>query len=146
MQNLIRSYQKQVSSVVEALRRELGSNDLLADWHSGAIPQSGTLSGGIHFSFHGVGCTATASDYLVNFDFGPGGRHDGFDAWRLWQFARSKAKDYPDLQDVDDVRREVQRLASRGVVWCPNKYPSGHLFYLSSDPMVEDLKRGGEED
>jgi hypothetical protein len=49
--------------------------------------KKGTLSDGAVYSKHGVGCLIEASEGGVDFDFGDHGEIDGFDAWKLLQFA-----------------------------------------------------------
>src|SRR5689334_16822660 len=91
---LIRDYQQAVQMVVSALKMRFGREDLLTAHHQGQIPKEGTV-GAVAFTFHGVGCRGTLGTIEVDFDFGPDGRTDGFDAWRLWDFARQSPAKYP---------------------------------------------------
>ena len=128
---LIDEYQVAARKVALALRAGFGRDDLLRAWRSGGIPKDGVING-IEFSFHGVGCRATVDGVEVDFDFGPDGRTDGFEAWRLWYFAQQNPQRYPQLQRREDVEAALERLALSGEIECPRAAPSEHLWYLKS--------------
>lgn len=128
---LINEYQVTVQRVVSALRAGFDRDDLLTARRRGEIPKSGVISG-IEFSFHGVGCLGTVDGVEVDFDFGPNGRSDGFDAWRLWNFAKQKPTTYPQFQQREDVETALEMLAHSGDIDCPRTSPSPHLWYLRS--------------
>src|SRR5437870_4146303 len=90
---IIRTYQQMVARCVGALRTHYATADLLPAWHQGTIPEEGQVLGedGVtyQFRFHGGGCRCKVDGVDVDFDFGPQGRHDGFDAWRLAKYCRS---------------------------------------------------------
>lgn len=126
---LISSYIDAVRRTVGALRRELAQEDLLQAVNTGVIPREGTLSDGASYSFHGTGCSVEDDAMAMDFDFGPEGRCDGFDAWRLWHFALER----PDLAVFHDravIDRALARLSDEGMIECLGSPPSPHLFYL----------------
>jgi len=128
---LIDDYQAAVRRVVSALRVGFGRDDLLPARGRREIPKDGVING-VEFSFHGVGCRATVDGVEVDFDFGPNGRTDGFEAWRLWFFAQQKPATYPQFQRLEDVQAALERLARSGEIECPQLSPSEHLWYLKS--------------
>src|SRR6185503_20036599 len=128
---LIREYQGAVQRVVSALRVGFGRHDLLTARRRGEIPKNGVING-VEFSFHGAGCLGTVEKIEVDFDFGPDGRTDGFDAWRLWNFAKQKPATYPQFQQQEDVEAALGMLARSGEIECPRTAPSPHLWYLRS--------------
>lgn len=128
---LISEYQVAVRRVVSALRMGFGRDDLLTSRRRGEIPKSGVING-IDFSFHGVGCRGTVDGMDVDFDFGPDGRTDGFDAWRLWNFAKQKPAAYPQFQRQEDINTALEMLARSGDIERPQTAPSPHLWYLRS--------------
>jgi len=128
---LIDEYQVAARKVASALRAGFGCDDLLLAWHSREIPKEGVING-IEFSFHGVGCRATVDGVEVDFDFGPDGRTDGFEAWRLWDFAQRNPQKYPQFQRLEDVQAALEKLARSGEIECPRAAPSKHLWYLKS--------------
>ena len=92
---LIEAYQSHVAEACQLFRSKLGvTGNILAAWRripfddydsddKPSIPGSGTLDANrnITYSFHGIGCRVMFGSLDVDFDFGPRGRHDGFDSW-----------------------------------------------------------------
>jgi hypothetical protein len=128
---LIREYQGVVRTLVAALQGAYGQQDLLAAWHRGEIPKDGSI-GEIEFSFHGVGCRGTVGGIEVDFDFGPDGRIDGFDAWRLWLFATQSPAKYSRFQGREELEAALDALERKGEIECPRAAPSPHLWYWKS--------------
>src|ERR1043165_4077493 len=87
---LIADYQRAARIAVSSLRRESKNGDPLTAWRRGRLKRSGRLKEPKgRYSFHGSGCRFIIADRTVDVDFGPGGRYDGFDSWRLAQYAGS---------------------------------------------------------
>lgn len=55
---------------------------------------------GIRYKSHGFGVEVTIGDVTCDFDWGPKGEADGFDAWRLYNFARFENNELISLEDV----------------------------------------------
>ena len=130
--SLINDYQSHVERFVVAAQHEFGEQNLLAGVLGGWIPEEGQMpaSGVASFRFHGAGCYVTFPDANVDFDFGPGGRHDGFDAWRLHEMAESCPDRYPELQSVEDIERALEELMHTDLIFSPRWLPSPHLLYF----------------
>jgi hypothetical protein len=127
---LIRRNVSAACDAADRLRRELAVTDLLTAVESGTVSRRGTLADGTHYRFHGVGCAVDGPRVCVDFDFGPGGRTDGFDAWRLHLFAEQ----FPDERDFHDEALVAATLADMqraGMVTAPRWAPSSHLRYLA---------------
>lgn len=141
---LIAEYQLHVLGSVQALRARLGTDDLLGAWRRGEIAERGTLDDlyESRYRFHGVGCHVESERGEVDFDFGPGGRIDGFDGWRLWPFAQSPPQDYPDFQRQEIVESVLGELVTDGIVVRPRWMPSPHLCYLRDDCANDDISFG----
>jgi len=135
MRELISEYLSSIRAVDELLHAKFGQVDLLRAWRSGAIPRDGWLdpSRSVRYSFHGVGCTVESGKEVLNFDFGPQGRLDGFDLWRLRQFLESRVKRYPDLKTVGEQQRAFNKLKDLGEIVRSDELPSPHLFRLRRD-------------
>ncbi|MDL2275966.1 hypothetical protein LJC22_07565 [Desulfosarcina sp. OttesenSCG-928-G10] len=84
---LINDYLFQSKRAVSFLKDNFGKINLLRSVRKGEIPKDGMIKT-IEYSFHGVGCIVFFDDCFIDFDFGPNGRFDGFDAWRLFDFAK----------------------------------------------------------
>ncbi len=119
----------------------------LKEYRSGNLSKEGQLfSGSVSYSFHGVGCLFESADRLVDTDFGPGGRIDGFDLWRLRSYVASRPEKYHELCDGEDLEVAFESLVAEGVVSCPGWPPNPHLFYfntaiaLGPDCGIQDLQ------
>ena len=129
---LIVDYQRAARAAVVGLKRQAGSANLLSSWRMGKLRQSGRLAQPRgRYSFHGTGCRFEISGRVLEVDFGPSGRHDGFDAWRLQQYAGS-AFEWLDLHS-SAINRSLRNLESTGLIVRPELDPSPHLYYFTDD-------------
>jgi hypothetical protein len=130
---LIRRYLAAVESASRRLKEQYSVENLVEGRREGRIPREGRLGRHGEFSFHGGGCRIDDGATAVDFDFGPGGRTDGFDAWRLHVFAR----DNLDTGDVnlDTSRRgleaALESIYSAGEV---RRVGNDSLYYLVGEP------------
>lgn len=114
---LIHDYTTMSKAASAQLQRELGVENLFQAWMHREVPQRGVLSDGSEYQFHGIGVCIERTDGLdVDFDFGPGGRADGFDTWRLWLFATQFPTKYPNFQRQDQVEKALNTLIAAGIV------------------------------
>ncbi len=90
------------------------------------IPQSGELSGGVHYFKHGYGCTVYLPFREVDFDFGKEGQIDGFDLWRLVDFAKDRLNTYG-FTSEQDVKAAFQAAVKSGKI-----EPLGKLFRIKN--------------
>jgi hypothetical protein len=138
---LISEYQMHVLGFVQAFHRRFGVDDFLGAWRRGEVPQRGTLDDQYEtrYEFHGVGCHFSSERGDVDFDFGPNGRYDGFDGWRLWILAQSLPTEYPEFQRLEVVESVLGELVTDGIVVRPRWEPSLHLCYLKEDCGDDDI-------
>lgn len=117
--------------VVSVLRRHYPYQNLLQGRRTGSIPQQGDLPEGIRFEFHGIGCLFQTASKKLDLDFGPDGRCDGFDAWRLHLFANENDLDVgkPTLAEIEEGLAQLERI---GEIEKPRTDPSPHLYYFST--------------
>jgi hypothetical protein len=129
---LIADYQRCARAAVAALRRQTRATDLLAALRKGQIKRSGRLQERrARYSFHGIGCRFEMADRVIDVEFGPSGRHDGFDSWKLQQFAES-AFEWRHLT-ARAIESGIKQLRISRVATHPNLEPSPHLIYLTED-------------
>ncbi|MEZ4300252.1 MAG: hypothetical protein R3B70_35220 [Polyangiaceae bacterium] len=128
---LIRRYLETTSRLVTEMQRELGHRDLLRAVNGRLLARDGALKGGARYSFHGVGCEIDDGTLVVDLDFGPDARFDGFDAWRLASFA-SQFPELASFHDPNVVKRNLEELHVAGRIIFPRWEPSPHLYYLAS--------------
>ena len=131
---LIADYQRRVASFVAAAKKKYGQENLLAAWHDCAVPETGMLDDPheTRFRFHGGGCHVESIDTELDFDFGPDGRHDGFDGWRLNIFAQSRKQQYPQFQRLEIVESVIGELVTDGEVCRPHWMPGPQLCYFTT--------------
>ncbi len=88
LEQLIVEYLKEVEQGLKLIDQKIGRRDILAAWRQKLLPRKGVLQDGIEYELHGIGCCLIFPDHMVDFDFAPGGRSDGFDLWRLGLYVR----------------------------------------------------------
>ena len=103
---LIAAYQSHTAKIVCRLREHFEIDNLLAGVRSNAIPKAGNLTE-LRFEFHGVGCRGELEGLEADFDFGPKDRIDGFDAWRLYQFAKQLTANFPEFQSLQAIEAAI---------------------------------------
>jgi hypothetical protein len=134
---LIAEYQRLASEAVEAMKTAFNRSDLLRAWRTGVTKKSGKLpKGHISYEFHGAGCRFEIGRQIIDVDFGPKGRHDGFDAWRLWLLADSSAG-YSNL-DLSAIERGLAALEAKRMIKKNAHGDSDHLYYLTRKAAVAD--------
>jgi hypothetical protein len=128
---LAKLYVEDAARMVGVLRRHFSCQNLLQAQRAGSIPRQGELPDELHFEFHGVGCLLSTPSKKLDLDFGPDGRCDGFDAWRLYLFASENelGLEKPTLAEVEEGLVQLDRA---GEVMKPKTDPSPHLFYFST--------------
>lgn len=114
--NLIDDYLAAVEECLVRFQRTFGRRDILRAWREGALPTTGKLAGEQQYQMHGVGCQVSGQDQVVDFDFVNGEGDVGFDAWRLWLFAKQFPERYPDLSSRTEVEDAVSAYLTAGKV------------------------------
>jgi hypothetical protein len=112
---LISQYLESVRILSRRLCQAFNLDDLLSGRRSRQIPRTGVVANGLEFSFHGIGCRIEDGTLSVDFDFMPGGKSGGFDAWRLHLFSEEN----PSIVGVwseKEVRAALERLEAQGLI------------------------------
>ncbi len=150
---LIKSYLEHVSIAISYFRKMGIRGNILRAWRKSAIPtwtDTDTDSGPaipqrgfldeqqvITYSFHGIGCCVEFGTLVVDFDFGPNGRFDGFDAWRLHLFAESMPQ-YNQFANVDCVQTHLTELFNSGLIRKFDDVVGSHLyFFVESETSLD---------
>jgi hypothetical protein len=127
IETLILDFQNSVKEVVQLFYEEYQRKDLLEAWYHGVYPQVGQFGSVMkRYFFHGIGLAVTLEDKVVDFDFGPNDRIDGFDAWRLFNFANSQAK-YAGVWTKEAIHKELDKLMIEQKIYQPEDY--GNYYY-----------------
>ncbi|WP_372501208.1 hypothetical protein P7L66_05955 (plasmid) [Tistrella mobilis] len=134
MMGLIVNYLSEVEECLILFEKKFGRRDLVRAWRCGAISQKGLLTNDIVYCMHGVGCVVEYPDHEVDFDFA---NQDevGFDAWRLWRYAKQFPNLYPEYQKLAAVEAAIADGLSSGTInRIESKYPgegNSSLFKLN---------------
>jgi hypothetical protein len=127
LQSLISDFVATVARRFAQLQREAGvaAPESSTAWATNGL-KKGILSDGAAYSKHGVGCLIEASAGGVDFDFGDRGEIDGFDAWRLVQFAeisrgRHAITDKKKLEALLDSALAAGEIEKRGSLYYVKK-------------------------
>ena len=93
------SYQQKVAEANSLLKTELETDEPQC-WQQ-KYSQVGNLGSGCRYRFHGIGCTVEFNgSEEVDFDYGPGGRIDGFDLWRLKRFLENRKPEFAEITET----------------------------------------------
>lgn len=135
LRTLIHEYQRNVETACRLLQQRLGLPKLdWFSWRQDRIPGTGWLDDAqsMHYRFHGIGCCMEYGSLVLDFDLGPGGRRDGFDAWRLSLYAKSTSRDRS-FCDEPTLHAELLQLLTAGELVRDGDSLGAHLFYLAAD-------------
>jgi hypothetical protein len=112
---LIAAFLAAVRVAVETLRPHVGEGSMLQNVRANPSLRRGALPGGVDYYFHGIGCAFTRDGRTVDFNFGPAGEINGFDAWRLWLFAEQDPERFPQWQTESAITGALDELVHAGL-------------------------------
>ncbi|MCS3839753.1 hypothetical protein HNR03_004367 [Pseudomonas sp. JAI111] len=132
LDQLIFDYLFMVDKATALLEEKFGSRCILRLWRTNKIERCGTIIGDITYELHGVGCAVYFPDLCVDFDYGPDGRTDGFDVWRLYIFACELPTKYKKYADKKVLETDFNGYLTLGKFERMSKSP-GELYCLRTD-------------
>jgi hypothetical protein len=129
IRSLIRAYNAAAAEAIADLRNEYPAFTDALSLRAAGIPRDGVLASGRVFSFHGIGCRFEKNGMSLDVDFGPHGRSDGFDAWRLSLFAQEVGAEVT----RDEIQNSLDAmLSSRELLKSAKGQLDSHLYYWPS--------------
>lgn len=93
------------------------------EWACLGVPQQGNTPDGVRYFKHGYGVVMTDGTHKIDLDLGDTGQIDGFDAWRLFSFARKN-----DIETSFRSHEEIESAMQDAVEAGELTY-SGYLLY-----------------
>jgi hypothetical protein len=114
LEKLARDFLSSVDEATCLFEEKFGTRCILRLWRSGKIRRCGVVKGNVTYELHGVGCAVNLPHVLVDFDYGPDGRVDGFDAWRLIIYASELPEKYPKYQNKEVLNLEFEEHVASG--------------------------------
>ncbi|MBC7890616.1 MAG: hypothetical protein H7Y12_00260 [Sphingobacteriaceae bacterium] len=126
---LIQLYQEKVNEVLNIFKQKWGNEFAVTERRRLNIPRMGRFSkyGVKRYGFHGIGLYTNLNGIEVDFDFGPDGRTDGFDWWRLYQFADNFPERFGVFNDSKLVESALAELERKGVI---HRLPNSSLYFF----------------
>jgi len=111
--------------------------ELLRAYRLKLLPKSAEVEG-LYYNFHGMGCYFEFEGGTIDVDFGPDGRCDGFDEYRLKSYLRDMTSEkqayFNSIIDPKAFQQEFIYLRRLGVIYkLPENGISSHLYYLQSN-------------
>ena len=95
LRRLVKDYQEAVSAALKLMTQsQISLPTSNVAWACSDLPQVGVLEGDVKYFKHGYGCAVHLPSGVVDFDFGEHGETDGFDLWRLNNFAEDRLLAY----------------------------------------------------
>lgn len=94
------------------------------------IPKEGRVEG-LHYYFHGRGCLFEYENDSIDIDFGPDGRCDGFDEYRLKRFLGYRKGRFIELIDEVIFAKCFDNLIKAKIIRKHPLEPNDYLYYLS---------------
>ena len=130
---IIEAYQRKVSFAHRLLCSRFDTDTPLSAWLQRKIPKEGFLDDEqtISYSFHGVGCCITyPGKEVVDFDYGPAFRYDGFDPGRIYMYIQNKAVQYPEFDTLEKIEEGFGQLIQEKIIELPAETQPGRQYYF----------------
>ncbi|MFK8052408.1 MAG: hypothetical protein AB8F65_05500 [Woeseiaceae bacterium] len=91
LDELITEYVDLATEMFPRVAEHLGASTTISniEWACLGVPQRGNTPDGINYFNHGYGVAMTDGKRKIDLDLGDKGEINGFDAWRLFDFAES---------------------------------------------------------
>ncbi|WP_178083661.1 hypothetical protein [Pseudomonas sp. Sample_9] len=132
IEDLIKGFLSKVEEGTTLLKKKFGTRNILRLWRSGQIERCGEIIDGVEYELHGVGCAIHFPTELVDFDYGPNNRIDGFDVWRLYMYAADRPEEYKKYTDINFLESEFKSYIDSGRI--KKISPSDELYELIDPP------------
>ncbi|WP_322846466.1 DUF6896 domain-containing protein [Pseudomonas sp. B33.4] len=108
LETLINDFISTVESSTLSLELKFGTRDIRRLWYTKEIERCGRVTRGVKYQLHGIGCRINSSTGSVDFDYGPNGEINGFDTWRLYNFARDRPSKHKKYCDEETIKKELE--------------------------------------
>ncbi|PVD52885.1 hypothetical protein DC498_08160 [Terrimonas sp.] len=95
------------------------------------IPKEGFVEN-IYFRFHGRGCFFKYDGGEIDIDFGPKGRFDGFDLYRIKKFLETNTRFKINQSDNDFIEKQFNMFIRNHVIGKLPGYEDDFLYYVET--------------
>lgn len=134
LREVVRAFQADVQRALSLFREHRNAEGVHA-WRSLGFEQTGHIDTEKRYPyfFHGIGCCVHLDrNAHIDWDFGHGGRANGFDLWRLRKFLEGR----PQLQaslPLSELEALFDAAVRNGSIVSPWRAHWDHLYYLTED-------------
>lgn len=120
LMKLILGFEQETAEMLREFQRRSGFKSR-SEMRQAGLGYQGYIPGRprIIYRFHGIGLRLRIGQRRIDFDFGHGGRTDGFDAWRLWLFAKDRPAQFPEFQDRESIEAALAEARKAGEIGTP---------------------------
>ena len=132
---LINDFIAMVETSTLIFEEKFGTRDIRRLWHTKAIKRRGRVTRGVKYELHGIGCRINLSTGSVVFDYGPNGEINGFDTWRLYNFARERPSKHKKYCDEEIIKKELEEYIKLKKI---KKMSAISNLYVLTDPKETD--------
>ncbi len=122
---LIYEYQLAANSKLEQMKNQFSILNPVRAVIEKKIPRTGTLKDGTVYRVHGIGVSFESKGTSVDVDLDQKGSYAGFDAWRLFSFAKENG--YGALTS-DYIEQAIYSMVQRGLVRKQDEQMISHLY------------------
>ncbi|HEX8832863.1 MAG TPA: hypothetical protein VF719_01620 [Abditibacteriaceae bacterium] len=132
---LIEEYQSRGQEAVALFTTHKNINPI--NWRQNDLPRIGFIDPEkkVKYVFHGIGCCVHPPSGQVDWDFGYGERHDGFDIWRLWNFAEEGTKNFQEFADEQIIKATFADAVAKGLVSQRHIQHHDSLYYFTEQTL-----------
>jgi hypothetical protein len=134
LEHLIVDFLSKVEKAAALLEAKFGTRCILRLWHTKKIERCGTIIGSVTYELHGVGCAVYLPEACIDFDYGPEGRTDGFDIWRLYLLACELPKQYEKYTDIKLLRADFEEYIKQEKL--EKISPSDSLYVIKGKKFI----------
>lgn len=111
LDELITKYVEVAAELFPRVAEHLGASPPVSniEWACLGVPQRGRTPDGINYFKHGFGVAMTDGKRKIDLDLGENGEINGFDAWRLFDFAEGNkiSTSFGSLEDIETAIDEA---------------------------------------
>ena len=125
LDELITKYVDVAAQLFPRVAQHLGASLPITnmEWACLGVPQRGSTPDGINYFKHGYGVAMSSDEYKIDLDLGEKGEINGFDAWRLFNFAED-SKIQTSFGSHEEIESAIQEAEMAGEL----AY-SGYILY-----------------
>ena len=130
----IEAYLRDADYYVKLLKRTKELKSLMSAWREKVILREGFIDKEkkVEYQFHGIGICFIdhKRNKVVDVDFGPNERVDGFDAWRLHQYIENNKEFENEHVELSEIEAFLGSLVKKKALTADKGFEDSGLYYF----------------